>query len=428
MFMKRLFVPSLLLLCSMAQADTLIHVGRLVDSESGKVLKDQSIVIAGNTIKSVQGGLVDKAGFDQYIDLREYTVMPGFIDMHTHLTGDELSATSYNARFYMNPADYALQSTVHAERTLKAGFTTVRDLGDRDLVSISLRNAINKGWVIGPRIFTAGKSIATTGGHADPSNGVKWELMGDPEAHEGVVNGVAEARKAVRQRYKETSDLIKITATGGVLSLASSGDNAQFQDDELAAIVQTAKDYNFAVAVHAHGSEGMLRAVKAGVDSIEHGTYMTDQIIREMKKQGTWYVPTILAGKTVERYAQQDGFLPAVVRPKAATIGPQILDTFSRAYKAGVKIAFGTDAGVSKHGQNAEEFVLMVQGGMKPMEAIQAATINAATLLRQQEKLGSIKAGKFADLVAVKADPLKDIGSLMKVDFVMKDGKVYVSK
>lgn len=425
--MKSIFLTLAMCVGTVVNADTLIHVGKLIDTEKGSVLNAQSIVVSGTKIKAVQSGYLDQQGFSEFIDLREYTVMPGFIDMHTHLTGDELSPTSYSNRFYMNPADYALQSTVHAERTLKAGFTTVRDLGDRDLVSIALRNAINKGWVNGPRIFTAGKSIATTGGHADHSNGLAYKFGSDLHAKEGVVNGVDEARKAVRQRYKETSDLIKITATGGVLSLASSGDNTQFQDDELAAIVQTAKDYNFTVAVHAHGKEGMLRAIKAGVDSVEHGTYLDEEVIREMKKRGTWLVPTISAGKTVERASQKEGYLPDMVRSKAAQIGPQIQQSFARAYKAGVNIAFGTDAGVSKHGENAEEFVFMVEAGMRPMHAIQSATINAATLLRQQDSLGSVRAGKYADLVAVKGDPLTDVALLMNVNFVMKDGKVYVS-
>lgn len=421
-----LSISALMAFSTICLADTLIHAGKIIDTETGTVRRAVSVVIKDKKIVSVKDGYIDAAGFEQYHNLQQHTVMPGFIDMHTHISGGELSPQSYSEGFFMNPADFALRASKEAKKTLMAGFTTVRELGDGDGVSVSLRNAIEKAWIVGPRIFTAGKGIGTTGGHADPTNGLNQRLMDDPHAKWGVINGVDEARKAVRQRYKETSDLIKITATGGVLSLARSGDNAQFQEDELDAIVKTAKDYNFAVAVHAHGKDGMLRAVKAGVDSIEHGTYMDDEVIREMKKRGTWYVPTLSAGKTVEKMAKIDGALPEVVRPKAARIGPQISETFTKAYKAGVNIAFGTDAGVSKHGENGEEFVFMVAAGMKPMHAIQSATINAATLLRQKDKLGSIAEGKWADIVAVQGDPLVDISLLQRPTFVMKDGVVYL--
>ncbi len=419
-----LLLTSLLASIGMAHADSLIHAGKLVDPETGKVREKVSIVIAGNRIASVQDGYLDPATYSPYYDLQQHTVLPGFIDMHVHVAGEN-SPTSYTERFFMNPSDYALRATQYLERTLNTGFTTVRDLGAADGLNLSLREAVKKGWVNGPRIFAAGKSIATTGGHADPTNGLNIELRGDPGPDEGVVNGTDEARKAVRQRYKEGADLIKITATGGVLSLAKSGMNPQFMDDEVKAIVETAKDYGFAVAVHAHGKDGMLRAVKAGVDSVEHGTYMDDEVITEMKKRGTWYVPTISAGKFVSEKAKIDGYFPDVVRPKAAAIGVEIQKTFAKAYKAGVKIAFGTDAGVGPHGSNAEEFVYMVEAGMTPMDAIKSATINAATLLRQEKELGSIKAGKLADIVAVKGDPLQDITLLKQVSFVMKDGAAY---
>jgi imidazolonepropionase-like amidohydrolase len=406
-----------------AQADTLIHAGRLVDAEQGKVLEQMSIIVKQQRITEVKAGYVNPQGYASYHDLKAYTVMPGFIDMHVHVTGEQ-SPTSYTEGFFLNPADVALRATVYLKRTLDAGFTTVRDLGDADGVAISLRNAIGKGYVVGPRIFASGLAIGTTGGHADPTNGYNNALRGDPGPAMGVVNGADEARKAVRQRYKEGADLIKITGTGGVLSLAKSGLNAQFMDDEVKAIVDTAKDYGFAVAVHAHGKEGMLRAVKAGVDSIEHGTYMDDKVMAAMKQHGTWYVPTISAGKFVAEKAQVEGYFPDVVRPKAATIGALIQATFARAYKSGVKIAFGTDTGVGPHGSNASEFVYMVEAGMPPMAAIQSATVNAAQLLRQEKDLGSIKAGKYADIVAVKGDPLKDIQLLTRIGFVMKDGVV----
>ena len=326
----------------------------------------------------------------------------------------------------MNSADIALRSTVYARRTLNAGFTTVRDLGAGDIEAIfALRDAIEKNIVAGPRIFAAGKSLATTGGHADPTNGIRTDLRGDPGPKEGVLNGPEDAYKAVRQRYKDGSDVVKLTVTGGVLSLAKSGDNPQFTDQELSAVMSAAKDYGFVVAVHAHGALGMKRAIRAGVDSVEHGTYMDDEAMGLMLSQGTWYVPTISAGKWVGDLAMMDGKLPAVVRPKAAAIGPQIQDTFAQAYKAGVKIAFGTDSGVSPHGANGKEFRFMVEAGMPVMAAIQSATVNAASLLRVEDSLGQIAAGFHADIVAFDANPLTDVTVLERPSFVMKAGSVF---
>lgn len=410
------------LLASLAQADTLIHAGRLIDVEQGKVLEQMSIVIKDGRISEVKAGYLDPKGYAPYHDLRAQTVMPGLIDMHVHVSHEGSGAGGYAERFYLNPADFALRATQYLTRTLNAGFTTVRDLGAGEGLAISLRDAVRKGWIKGPRIFAAGKGIGTTGGHADPTNGLNMELMHDHGPEGGVINSAADARKAVRQRYKEGADLIKITGTGGVLSLAKNGQNPQFMEDEVEAIVKTARDYGFAVAVHAHGRDGIMRAVKAGVDSIEHGTYMDDEIMREMKARGTWFVPTISAGKFVADKAKIDGYFPEVVRPKAAAIGPLIQATAGRAYKAGVKIAFGTDAGVGPHGTNGLEFVYMVEAGMPAMEAIKAATINAAQLLRQSDQLGSIAPGKLADVVAVDGDPLRDISLMTKVGFVMKDG------
>ena len=320
--------------------------------------------------------------------------------------------------------DYAFRSVGYAEKTLMAGFTSVRDMGGQ--VAPHLRDAVAQGLVRGPRIFAAGKSIATTGGHADPTNG--WNdmlshLAGAPGPVEGVVDSVEGARQAVRQRYKEGSDVIKITATGGVLSYARSGDGPQFTGDEIEAIVATARDYGYKVAAHAHGTEGMKRAVLAGVDTIEHGTYMTAEVMELMKRRGTWYVPTIHAGRFVADKAKIDGYFPDVVRPKAARIGAAIQQTAGDAYRAGVRIGFGTDAGVGPHGDNAREFIYMVEAGMPAAYALQAATIRAAEVLGVDDQ-GVIEAGKRADIIALPGDPVADINAVMDVDFVMKDGVV----
>jgi imidazolonepropionase-like amidohydrolase len=414
----------LLLVSGVAQAATLIHAGKLIDGLSGRAAGPSTIVVEGERIVAVEAGYRAPGPEDRVIDMSGATVLPGLMDMHTHVS-KENRRDSYIDRFTKNAPEVTLEATVYARRTLEAGFTTIRDLGDSYNVSIALRDAINRGDVIGPRIFTSGKSIATTGGHADPTNGWVPHIAGDPGPQEGVINGVAEARKAVRQRYKDGADLIKVTATGGVMSLAKSGLNPQFKEDELEAIVDTARDYGFHVAAHAHGAEGMKRAIKAGVYSIEHGTLMDDEVIRLMKEHGTWYVPTIHAGKFVAEKAEEPGYLPEIVRPKAAALGPQIQDTFAKAYKAGVAIVFGTDCGVGPHGTNAREFEYMVEAGMPPMDAIRSATGVASGFLGIADELGSIQAGKLADIIAVDGDPLADISVMSKVRFVMKEGVVY---
>ncbi|WP_213997643.1 amidohydrolase family protein [Arsukibacterium sp.] len=407
-----------------ASAATLIHAGKLINVEDGKILTEQTIIIDGEKISSVEKGFRQPAADDMLIDLSQHTVMPGLMDMHTHFY-TQFSPTVYSEGQRLNEADFALRGAVFAEKTLLAGFTTVRELGDSYHISVALRKAIDQGYVDGPRIYAAGKSIATTGGHADPTNGVAFNRMGDPGPKDGVINGPEEARKAVRQRYKEGADLIKLTGTGGVLSVAKSGTNPQFTDAELAAVVQTAKDYEMKVAVHAHGKEGMERAIKAGVHSIEHGTFMDNATFALMRKQGTYYVPTISAGKWAAEKAAVSGFFPELVRPKAANIGKLIQQTFGNAYKAGVKIAFGTDAGVFPHGENWREFIYMTEAGMPAMAAIQSATIEGAKLLGVEAELGSISGGKFADIIAVSGDPLQDITVMGEVSFVMKAGKIY---
>jgi imidazolonepropionase-like amidohydrolase len=422
--MKKLLLG--LLVCNpllLLSQRTILHCGKLIDVTKGQVLTEYSIIVEGNTITDVLAGFTKPSGADKVIDLKSKTVLPGLIDCHVHLE-HETSPTRYMETFTYNPADYAFQSVVYAERTLMTGFTTVRDLGGTG-VNISLRNAINKKLIKGPRIFTAGKSIATTGGHADPTNGFRNDLMGDPGPAAGVANGPDECRKAVRQRYKDGADLIKITASGGVLSVAKSGENPQFTEEEIKAIVESAHDYGYKVAAHCHGAEAMKRAVRAGVNSIEHGTMMDDEVMQLMKQHGTYFVPTITAGKAVGDSAKKPGYYPALVTPKALAIGPKIQGTFAKAYKAGVKIAFGTDAGVYAHGKNWLEFVYMTEVGMPPMEAIQSATVAAADLIGVSDKIGSIEKGKLADIIAVDGDPIKDIRAMGKMSFVMKDGVVY---
>jgi imidazolonepropionase-like amidohydrolase len=407
-----------------AHAATIIHAGRFIDGRGGPAQAEMSIVIDGGKISRIAKGYIAGQESDRVVKLVNHTVLPGFMDMHTHLMSQH-SKDSYTERFFMDQADYALRSTTYARATLMAGFTTVRELGDNGVNGIALRKAISNGWVPGPRIFTAGKSIATTGGHADPTNALRGDFRRDPGPVEGVINGVDDARKAVRQRYKDGADLIKLTATGGVLSLAASGHNPQFTDDELQAIVQIAHDYNMTIAVHAHGTEGIRRAVVAGVDSIEHGTFMTDETIALMKEKGTWWVPTCMAAEWVGEKAKEPGYFPEIVRPKAVAVSEAFKGTFAKAYKSGVKIAFGTDSGVSPHGQNAHEFELMVEGGMSPMEAIQTATLNAAKLLKIDDRLGTLEESKIADIIAVEGNPLTDIKTLKNVMFVMKEGEVF---
>ena len=412
---------------SVADAATLIHAGRVIDGLANQAMSERTIVIDGGRIVAIESGYRAPSVGDRVVDLKNSTLMPGLMDMHVHITS-EYSRTSELDRFKKDGPDIALDGAMFAERTLQAGFTTVRDLGDGFRASIALRNAINAGKLAGPRIFAAGKSIATTGGHADPTNGWADHLGGaNVGPLDGVVNGEEQAAQAVRQRYKEGSDLIKITATGGVLSVAKNGLNPQFTEEEIRSVVQTARDYGFKVAAHAHGAEGMKRAVRAGVDTIEHGTFMDDETIKLMKERGTDYVPTITAGAWVFDRSKEEGFFPALVRPKAAMIGPQIQGTFAKAYKAGVKILFGTDTGVSAHGQNAREFVLMVESGMPAMEAIKSATSVSAKYLEIDDRLGSVEVGKVADLVAVPGDPIKDISAMQRVHFVMKDGVVHRS-
>ncbi|NOT76112.1 MAG: amidohydrolase family protein [Cyclobacteriaceae bacterium] len=418
---------SLIILCVAVLAAnaqrTLIHCGSLIDGKNKALQSQVTLVIEGNKIVSVAKGFTKPEGKDVLVDLSKKTVMPGLIDMHVHLES-ETSKDALVQRFTMNEADIAFKSTIYAKKTLMAGFTTVRDCGGSG-VNISLRNAINQGIVVGPRVLTAGKGVATTGGHGDPTNGNRKDLMGDPGPKEGVINSADDAYKAIRQRYKDGADFIKITATGGVLSVAKDGSGPQFTQEEVNAIVAAAKDYGFHTAAHAHGAEGMKRAVIAGITTIEHGTLMSDEVMDLMIKHGTYHVPTIIAGRSAADYAKIPGYYHPLVVPKALAIGSKIQENFGKSYKKGVKIAFGTDAGVFPHGENAREFGYMVEGGMPAIEALLSAMQNNANILGLGDKIGSIEAGKIADIVAVDENPVNNIKTMEKVTFVMRDGVIY---
>ena len=418
-----LFLTFFSLTTSVFAQRTLIHCGSLIDGVSAQPKKQMTIIVEKNKITAVQSGYATPQSGDEVVDLKAKTVMPGLIDLHVHIE-NETSRDQIQKRMSMSQADIAFEAQKIALTTLMAGFTTVRDMGGSG-VNVSLRNAINKGLVSGPRIFTSGKTIATTGGHGDPTNGWRPDVSFPENFDDGVVDSPEEARRAVRQRYKDGSDWIKITATGGVLSIAKNGKAPQFMQDEVDAIVKTANDYGFRVAAHAHGAEGMKRALKAGVTTIEHGTFMDDEAIQLFLQKGAYLVPTIIAGKSTADSAKIPGYYHPLVTAKALETGQYIQATFAKAYKAGVKIAFGTDAGVFKHGLNAKEFQYMTEAGMPTMEAIQSATIVAATVLDMKPELGSIEVGKLADIIATEGDPLSNVAALMTVTFVMKDGKVY---
>jgi imidazolonepropionase-like amidohydrolase len=402
---------------------TYIHAGTLIDGRSDQPRNQVTIVVEGNRITGVESGFRQAGSGVDVVDLRQSVVMPGFIDMHVHLEG-ETSPQRYAERFTLNAEDVAFRSTVFARRTLEAGFTTVRDLGGSG-VNTGLRNAINQGLVAGPRILSVNSSLAVTGGHGDPTNGFRRDLMPETNPLIGVVDGTSAAMEGVRAQIKMGADWIKITATGGVLSVAREGQRPQFSEEEIRTIVETAADWGVLVAAHAHGDEGMQRAVRAGVRTIEHGTLMSEETMRLMIERGTYYVPTITAGKEVEALAQIEGYYPDVVVPKALELGPQIQETFGRAWRAGVPIAFGTDAGVFRHGENAREFVYMVETGYPPMDAIRSATSVNARVLGMEDRIGAIEPGLLADIIAVDGDPLRDISVLRNVSFVMKDGVVY---
>ena len=422
-YMKKVALLFALSISALINADTLLHVGNLLDTNNGEISKAVTIRIKGNKILEVTKGYATPKKNDEIVNLKQSYVLPGFMDMHVHLAQEYVPKAERRSK--IEPEYRALFAANAASKTLMAGFTSVRNLGDGGMETISLRDAIKEGLVIGPRIFTSGKTIATTGGHGDPTNGMPKDNYSPPSPEEGVIDSPEDAKKAVRQRYKDGADGIKITATGGVLSVAKSGENPQFTDEELNSIVATANDYGLWTAAHAHGKEGMKRAVIAGINSIEHGTYMDQEVMDLMKSKGTYYVPTIMAGDWVAEKAKIPNFFPALVKPKAEKIGPQIQSTFAKAYKAGVKIAFGTDSGVSAHGDNWQEFILMTNAGMTNQDALKSATIETAKLLMIEDKLGQIKPGMLADIIAVQQNPIEDISTVKNVIFVMKDGVIF---
>ena len=406
-----------------------IHAGRLLAEPGRGVASEQTIIIRDGIIESVASGYADApaAGPDDHVvvhDLKDHFVLPGLIDSHVHITS-ELGPGGKLAIVENSDADTVVIGARFAKRNLMAGFTTVRDVGARGEDSVfALRDGISRGDLIGPRIFASGHTISPTGGHGQ-RHGYRNDVF-DVIKSSGVCDGVAECRKAVREQVRRTADHIKLVSTGGVLSETAAGTGQQFFEDELQAIMDTAHAMGRKVTAHAHGADGVNAALRAGVDSIEHGTFSNAESFRLFKRNDAYLVPTILAGVTVAELADDpNSFFAPAVREKAKQVGPQILEMTKAAHAAGVKIAFGTDTGVSRHGDNAREFSLLVEAGMTPMEAIRSATVVAAQHLGHYDKFGSIETGKSADIIAVDGDPLVDVTELEDVDFVMKEGVSY---
>lgn len=405
-----------------------VRCGTLLDVPGKAAKKNVTLVVKNGAVESVLPGLDAKASIpagatSEELNLADQYVLPGLIDCHVHLAM-EFTPDARMRQVQETDVDSAFRSVNFAKKTLLAGFTTVRDLGAGGEVVIKLREAINRGDVIGPRIIAAGKAISVTGGHADPTNGLRSDVFGLAGVDEGVADGADECRKAVRNQIKLGADCIKLTATGGVLSASSAGLARHFFDDELKAIIDTSHSMGRKAAAHAHGVDGINAALRAGVDSIEHGTYLDDESVKLFKEHGAYLVPTLLAGETVSSNAKIPGYYLKVVADKASIVGPRMLEMFRKAHEGGVKIAFGTDTGVSPHGENAREFALMVKGGMTPEEAIVAATVTASELCGVSKLVGTLEPGKRADLVSVKGDPLTDISLLEHVIAIVKDGSV----
>lgn len=403
----------------------IVNIGTIVSGDcKSPFVSGDTIVMADGRIESVgtaSGPAVESC--DVVIDANGATAIPGLIDSHVHITGQQ-NPNSRIEEVTQSSAEQAMVGARYAKKTLMAGFTTVADLGADDEAIFALRKAIALGDVPGPRIVASGGAISVHGGHGDV-NGYREDVM-HVLRPDSVCSGPADCSRAVREQIWKGADVIKITATGGVLSNTAAGLAQQFSQEELNAIVESAHRMGRRVTAHAHGADGIVSFMKAGGDSIEHGTYLDAEGIAAMKKNGAYLVPTLLAGDFVYRVASSpDNFLTPAQSAKALEIGPKMLDMARRAHAAGVKIAFGTDTGVSAHGDNAGEFALLVKAGLTPLEAIQAATVHAADHLQVSAVTGSLTPGKAADIVAVDGDPLKDVTVLTKVRFVMKDGVVH---
>lgn len=417
-------ILSLLPLYAQAENIQVIHAGELLAVPGKTVLKKQTLVITDNKITSIAGGFLSAKEFGKdakLIDLKNSFVMPGLMDMHVHLQG-ELGPTNASDTLKMSAEDVGMQSVHFANKTLMAGFTTVRDLGANPQYLYALRNAVAKGWVVGPRIIGSG-GVSVTGGHGDV-DGMRHDLM-EKYTSKTICDGPYDCRRATRQAIKYGADVIKITSTGGVLSDTNTGTGQQMADDEIKEIVDTAHGLGRKVASHAHAAAGINAALRAGVDSIEHGSYADEDSITLFKYSGAYLVPTLLAGDTVVNMAKTSDFMSPAIKAKAIRVGGDMLKNFTRAYEAGVKIAYGTDSGVSKHGTNAQEAVLMFNAGMQPMDILKSATVNAADLIDKTDSLGTLEVGKVADIIAMGENPLQDIQQLLSVEFVMKDGVVH---
>ena len=419
-----LFAAAMLAVVPQAKAEvTLIHAGQLLAVPGERPAREQTIVIDGERIVEIVDGYANPDDYEDATlhDLSEYFVLPGLMDMHVHLQG-ELGPKNDSDTLKMSPQLMQMRSQYFAMQTLRAGFTTVRDAGSSGEEMYALRDAINAGWVDGPRIIAAG-GVGITGGHADIS-GVKPELM-KHWTRDSVCDGPYDCRRATRNVIKYGADLVKITSTGGVLTDRATGTGQQMEMDELREVVLAAARMGRKVASHAHEEDGIIAALEAGVASIEHGTYTGPDAIKLFKETGAYLVPTLLAGKTVAAMAVESDFMSDAIKEKAIRVGEDMSDNFARAHAAGVKVAYGTDSGVSRHGTNAEEALLMVEAGMSEMEVIVAATVNAADLIDRTDSIGTLEAGKYADIIAVDESPLDNIEALLDVDFVMKGGKVY---
>ena len=426
--MKRLLILLVALFSATlpAVADTkFIYAGTLIAIPGEEPLKEQTVVVKqGRILRIAQGYERPPAGVT-VIDLRNHFVLPGLIDSHVHMLS-ELGPGSKLRLVEEDESMAALRGAQYALRTLRAGFTTVRDLGQRSPAIFALRRAIDEGIVAGPRLVVAGSTLSPTGGHAQ-TYGYRDEIN-HFFSSTGKCDGADDCRRAVRQQISRGADVIKLVATGGVLSDIKAGTDQQFTDDELKSIVETAHKLGRKVAAHAHGTDGLNAALRAGADSIEHGSYLDATSIALFRRSGAWYVPTVIAGVTAANYARMGNFLSEAQKAKALKVGPQIQDALRRAHEGGVKIAFGTDSGVSPHGLNAREFSLMVGAGMTPTEALRSATVSAAELLGLQASIGTLEPGKFADIVAVAEDPRRNVKTLEAMQFVMRSGQVYVQK